>query len=102
VGSKCWSDIDRHYKGQILAKVWFGPGYLCYVVCLLAAFMRAIFHWLTPIPGGGSGCTPQLPQALIDLLDEDGDGVVTWAEVAISSVNARAAFSRKSCNHRLG
>jgi hypothetical protein len=81
VGSKCWSDIDRRYKDEISAEVWFGPGYLCYVVCLFGAFMRATFHWLTPIPGGGSGCTPQLPQSLMQLLDEDSDGVVTWAEV---------------------
>jgi hypothetical protein len=81
VGSKCWIDIDRHFKGEISASVWFGPGYACYVVCLFGAFMRALFHWLTPIPGGRGGCTPKLPQSLLSLLDEDGDGLVTWAEV---------------------
>lgn len=73
--------VDRRYKGEIEADVFSGPGYICYVVCLFGACMRALFHWLTPIPGEGSGCKPKLPRALRELLDEDGDGKVSWAEM---------------------
>ena len=39
--------------------------------------MRAVFHWLTPLPGLGSGCNPRIPDYLVKLLDFDGDGKVT-------------------------
>jgi hypothetical protein len=55
-----------------------GPGYWGYIVCLLGAFMRALFHWLTPLPGRGSGCKPQLPDSLLKKLDKDGDGKVLF------------------------
>ena len=33
-----------------------GPGYGGYVICLLAAVIRAFMHWVTPTPGLGAGC----------------------------------------------
>lgn len=74
---RCYVEIDLHYNNEIDADVYLGPGYWCYIICLFGACMRALFHWLTPIPGQGNGCSPRLPQSLIDLLDEDGDGEVT-------------------------
>jgi hypothetical protein len=38
--------------------------------------MRALFHWLTPLPKRGSGCTPRLPSSLVKQLDLNGDGKV--------------------------
>mmetsp|Transcript_13400 Transcript_13400/g.17355 ORF Transcript_13400/g.17355 Transcript_13400/m.17355 type:complete len:445 (-) Transcript_13400:132-1466(-) len=78
---RCYAEIDLNYKGEVSARVYLGPGYWCYIICLFGACMRALFHWLTPLPNQGSGCKPQLPQSLIDLLDEDGDGEISWDEM---------------------
>ena len=32
------------------ARVWSGPGFVCYTVCAFAALVRAAVHWATPIP----------------------------------------------------
>lgn len=61
-------EIDETY-GDIEIRVYMGPGYYCYCVCLFGAMMRAIFHWVTPLPGRGSGCTPRLPKSLLKKLD---------------------------------
>jgi hypothetical protein len=78
---RCYAEIDLNYKGEVDAEVYLGPGYWCYIICLFGACMRALFHWLTPLPNQGNGCKPQLPQSLIDLLDEDGDGEISWDEM---------------------
>lgn len=80
-GKACVWSIDKEYNNEIEAQVYFGPGYWCYIVCLFGAFMRALFHWLTPVPGMGSGCRPKLPKSLVDILDSDGDGKVGWSWV---------------------
>lgn len=74
-GGRCIRDIPTDYGGYT-AVVEVGPGYLCYYICLFGALMRAVFHWLTPVPHRGSGCTPKLPEALVKVLDTDGDGKV--------------------------
>ena len=76
VYDKCFLGIDRSFEAIHVISVEMGPGYLCYLVCLFAAFLRALFHWLTPLPGRGSGCTPRLPDSLLKKLDRDGDGKV--------------------------
>ena len=82
VGKDCyfWNKEESLY-GDIQATVFVGPGYYCYIICLFGALMRALFHWLTPIPGQGSGCKPELPRGLVELLDEDGDGQLSWDEM---------------------
>lgn len=84
-GNDCWGSIDRNYDGFSDIKVWMGPGYACYCVCLFGAFMRALFHWLTPLPGRGSGCIPALPKSLVKKLDRDGDGKVCVYNVYIDT-----------------
>lgn len=32
------------------AAIWTGPGFICYAICAASALVRAIVHWLTPIP----------------------------------------------------
>jgi hypothetical protein len=34
---------------------WLGNGFVCYVVCVIAALVRASVHWLTPLPGMAKG-----------------------------------------------
>lgn len=31
-----------------------GPGLYCYAICCASAIVRAIVHWLTPLPGQGA------------------------------------------------
>lgn len=40
---------------DIKTKYWLGPGYICYIICCIVAIIRASIHWLTPLPGKGSG-----------------------------------------------
>ena len=86
---------DEDYR----AEVYLGPGYFCYLVCLFGAFMRALFHWLTPLAPRpdengkmiyhGSGCAFGIPKNLIDALDENGDGKVRAGPVA-GTINVHA------------
>jgi hypothetical protein len=76
----CAGGVDRTH-GNIHVKVYMGPGYYCYCVCLFGAMMRAIFHWVTPLPGRGSGCKPRLPRSLLKKLDLHHDSQVSWNEL---------------------
>ena len=50
MGEVCYNSIEREYTDsagtKFEASVYLGPGYICYLVCLFGAFMRALFHWL--------------------------------------------------------
>ena len=85
MGEVCYNSIEREYTDsagtKFEASVYLGPGYICYLVCLFGAFMRALFHWLTPMPKKGGGCVPKLPASLLKRLDTDGDGKVSWKEL---------------------
>lgn len=99
LGDNCYSNIDRNFRGEIEAEVWLGPGYQCYIVCLFGAFMRAVFHWLTPMPKRGSGCVPKLPESLRKELlrkyDTNGDGKVSWEELKVGFQKMHAENSAK-------
>eukprot|EP00615_Pteridomonas_danica_P008472 CAMPEP_0114339472 /NCGR_PEP_ID=MMETSP0101-20121206/7756_1 /TAXON_ID=38822 ORGANISM="Pteridomonas danica, Strain PT" /NCGR_SAMPLE_ID=MMETSP0101 /ASSEMBLY_ACC=CAM_ASM_000211 /LENGTH=378 /DNA_ID=CAMNT_0001472459 /DNA_START=170 /DNA_END=1306 /DNA_ORIENTATION=- len=95
-GSACWGDINRNYTGFSNISVYMGPGYACYCVCLFGAFMRALFHWVTPLPGRGSGCVPSLPKSLVKKLDRDGDGKVSWEEMKLGYRDMVAARRLKA------
>lgn len=73
-----WTD---KWDNKIKTEIWLGPGYACYLVCLFGSFMRAVMHWLTPLPGRGAGCRLKLPNSLMEKLDENGDGELSWAEI---------------------
>jgi hypothetical protein len=66
---------------EIRLAYYHGPGIMCYIICIATGFIRAICHWLTPLPGLGVGaCKFALPHvlsgALLGVLDLNGDGVV--------------------------
>ena len=61
--------------GPVSASYALGPGWWCYMSCAIAGFVRAIMHWLTPVPGLGAGaCTFELPKEVVAALDVNGDG----------------------------
>lgn len=37
-------------ENDAIASIWTGPGFICYAICAASALVRAIVHWLTPIP----------------------------------------------------
>ena len=75
-----------------------GPGYFGYVVCLVAAALRAAMHWVTPTPGNGAGCCAlELPTYLVDAFDVDGDGSVTLTDLRLA---LRAAHRRTRASVR--
>ena len=74
-GHHCYGEVPRNY-GDIVATVELSRGYWFYIVCLVGAFTRALFHWVTPLPGQGSGCSPEVPEYLTSVLDVNGDGTV--------------------------
>ena len=48
LGILCDVDADRVNATDIVEmEVFVGTGYVCYVVCLLGAFFRALFHWVS-------------------------------------------------------
>lgn len=98
-GDLCYTNIDRSYPGYSGISVYMGPGYWGYMVCLFGAFMRALFHWLTPLPGKGGGCTPALPDSLLKTLDKDGDGKVSWAEMKMAYAEIVAQRKLKGTVH---
>jgi hypothetical protein len=75
----CKSGIDTNFGGYIEAKVHMGPGYYLYLVCVFASMLRALCHWVTPVPGRGMGCCPKLPAPLERALNGDGKvGLGCW------------------------
>ena len=51
VGVLCNKNVARADEtGVLKLKVTTGIGYIFYVICLLGAFFRALFHWCTPTP----------------------------------------------------
>ena len=50
----CYSDIPQNI-GPYELDVSLGPGFWAYMFCAFAASHRALMHWLTPVPGMGSG-----------------------------------------------
>lgn len=60
--------FDRDCKNQLqiafdtfndlTSTFWLGNGYVCYVVCVIVACLRATLHWVTPMPGRGKGIIP--------------------------------------------
>uniref|UniRef100_A0A7S2HPS6 EF-hand domain-containing protein n=1 Tax=Octactis speculum TaxID=3111310 RepID=A0A7S2HPS6_9STRA len=95
----CSSNLDHDFTDQWGNTINITPsvtiGFWCYIVCLFGAFMRVIMHWLTPLPGLGSGCTPKLPKYLMDKLDEDGDGKISWEEMKHAYKNLVAKKNKK-------
>jgi hypothetical protein len=72
----CYNAILEHgsFGGEMEVVAELGPGYTCLLVCIFAAALRALFHWLTPLPeeryaGRGSGCKPALPHHLKEVID---------------------------------
>ena len=52
----CWAKLHTVLNhDDIEARTWSGPGYICYLVCCFSALLRAVVHWLTPLPGKGLG-----------------------------------------------
>jgi len=98
---------DEDYR----AEVYLGPGYFCYLVCLFGAFMRALFHWLTPLAPRpdengkmiyhGSGCAFGIPKNLIDALDENGDGKISCSELTKLSSAYDRYRQQKNTERRL-
>ena len=44
-GVQCYGNVGLEFD-SLTAKPFLGPGYYCYVVCLVGAFSRALFHWV--------------------------------------------------------
>lgn len=88
----------------VLCQVHLSYGFWCYVFCLFGAMMRFVFHWLTPLPHRGSNglfvCA--LPKELVEKLDIDGDGKVSWWEMkeAFRELRNQKRESLKGMLHR--
>ena len=52
----CYVKLNSAFNsGGLESRMWSGPGYICYWVCAFSAGVRAVIHWLTPLPNKGSG-----------------------------------------------
>ena len=97
----CYSGIPDT-EGPFAFEPSLGPGFWAYMFCALTAAHRAVMHWLTPVPGMGSGlcrvCSfadlPVHPAAIVHAcrrakLDEGGEAE-TPLEYPGSTLDARA------------
>lgn len=61
--STCLSGLDSKFNkpgSGVNAKFYTGPGVYAYGFCVASAVIRAILHWLTPLPGQGAPTISQL------------------------------------------
>ena len=58
-------------------------------------------HWLTPTPGNGSGCVPKLPSYIVEQLDIDGDGEISWSEMRQAYAIIIKKRNRESIRRRM-
>jgi hypothetical protein len=56
----CVWTLPAQSKGYTLEYIR-GPGFYMYTFCMLSAFVRAVLHWLTPLPSQGVGCRMAIP-----------------------------------------
>lgn len=49
----------------IRSSFWLGPGYICYLICCISGFIRAIAHWVIPMPQQGEGLKVPLYNLLV-------------------------------------
>ncbi|KAJ8605561.1 hypothetical protein CTAYLR_000138 [Chrysophaeum taylorii] len=96
----CFANLPTSKKnGLDLDSVW-GPAWVCYLFCAMTGIIRAGVHWITPVPGNGAGaCTFSLPDAIVDYLDFDGDGQLTWKDQRIAFQRLTATVRRQKQTH---
>lgn len=52
----CFKNLTLNSSNLVMrSNFWLGGGYACYLICCLSGFVRAIVHWLTPLPNKGKG-----------------------------------------------
>ena len=56
----CVWTLPAHTQGYTLEYIR-GPGFYMYTFCMLTALVRAVLHWLTPLPSQGVGCHMVIP-----------------------------------------
>ncbi len=89
--SHCVHPLQSSYKAQGLdASFWSGPGIYCYALCAVSGGIRAIVHWLTPLPGRVCSCLRVGASACIDL-----------SEQGSNEPFGTASSSGKSCEHAM-
>ncbi len=54
--TECFKNLHNAIDNKDF-QVWTGPGMYCYSFCVCSAAVRAIIHWLTPLPGAGQECS---------------------------------------------
>jgi hypothetical protein len=48
----CLSKLDAALtQPGVKGSAWIGPGYYCYLVCVLSGVIRAVIHFIVPLPG---------------------------------------------------
>jgi hypothetical protein len=54
--SGCFKHLRHIFRfNDLTSSFWLGPGYYCYIFCIISGGVRAVVHWLTPLPGKGKG-----------------------------------------------
>ena len=53
---RCLWNMPENVSGYHLEYLR-GPGITMYMFCVVSGYVRALLHWLTPLPGQGVGCS---------------------------------------------
>lgn len=52
---ECFAHLHSAFNvADVSTNFWIGPGLWCYALCCASGMVRAIAHWLTPLPGHGA------------------------------------------------
>lgn len=99
----CYSDMPSEDGKWVVAQKALGPGWFSFLFCALTGALRAIIHWLTPVPGFGAdghhGCHCgqwPLPKALLDDLkdEEDHEAILEAAHQLAHRPEVRSVAAR--------
>lgn len=52
--NSCFASLKSAFHiPNFVSAFWIGPGLYCYAVCCVSGMIRAVAHWVTPLPGKG-------------------------------------------------
>ena len=100
-GITCYAEVPRRHSGFAIEAA-MGPGWWCYVVCVVFAIVRASMHWLTPTPGlGAGGCSFEVPEMLLAAIERGLESEAALVSREVSSARSLLSQEAKLATHRL-
>lgn len=97
--TKCLWSLPEHHNGYSLQFVG-GPGIYMYSFCMVSGVIRAVLHWLTPLPGQGVGCRMVLPTR--DKAKETLEALTKWQKQTRQQLEVTKTVMNKQGGRSVG